>query len=532
MAKLAISNKTNRRLGTMLSALAVVCQILVSLFFTPFVLGVLGDRDYGIYTFAVSITSWLTALLLAMGSGYTKYLSLAKKKSPEAEQMCDGVYFLIFSVISVILFVVGSVVLLLFAFRFIPLNGYSNQEVTSFCFVLAFSALSCTVSSILGGFNSYLYYRQKFILIYALNIFLIIAQTLACYLTLKCSNDVKMFALVHIGTSILFSLIQAAISVGLFGKRLRLKIRKEEREERRKLLKEILVFSSFVLLNTTVDALNQSMDKTILGFISPSDVTLYSLGHNINSYLQSLTNIFVVIYVKDLTDRYYGEKGLEDADSEQLNVGFVQTLLAFLVIGGFASCGIEFVAIWVGEERQIVFWIALALMLIYSPTYARGCATTIRRLEWIHKEAALLYLGGAMLNAALSIVLCATLDKEFAIWSCIIGTAISVVAVSWIGFTIFDAKKGKMKMKPFWTHYLIVLVIAGSCFGLTMLFYLMPSFAELPAYLRLLIKGATYTVLFAGAVASFFRKNIANFLKSRSHVKKSPAPQTNEGDNE
>ena len=531
MVKIAISNKTNRRLGTMLSALAIVCQILVSLFFTPFVLRVLGDRDYGIYTFAISITSWLTALLLAMGSGYTKYLSLAKKKSTEAEQMCDGVYFLIFSVISVILFIVGSAILLFFAFRLIPLDGYSDQEVTSFCFVLAFSVLSCTVSSILGGFNSYLYYRQKFILIYALNIFLIIVQTLVCYLTLKCGGDVKMFALAHIGTSILFSLVQAVISVGLFGERVRLKIGKEEREERRKLLKEILIFSSFVLLNTTVDALNQNMDKTILGFINPSDVTLYSLGHNISGYLQNLTNIFVVIYVKDLTDRYYGDKGLEDADSEQLNVGFVQTLLTFLVIGGFASCGMEFVTIWVGEERQIVFWIALTLMLIYSPTYARGCATTIRRLEWIHKEAALLYLGGAVLNAALSIVLCVTLDKEFAIWSCVIGTAVSVVAISWIGFTIFDTKKGKMKMKPFWARYLIILVIAGSCFGLTMLYYLIPSFAELPAYLRLLIKGATYTVLFAGVVVFFFRKNITNLLKSRSHAKESPTLPTNEGDN-
>ena len=515
-----VSNKINRKLGTILSTLAIVCQILISLCFTPYVLSVLGDRNYGIYTFAISITSWLAALNLAMGSGYTKYLSLAKKESHEAEQACDGAYFLIFSALSVLLLFAGSVILLLFALRFIPLNGYSDEETFSFCFVLGLAILSCAANSLLGGFNSYLYYRQRFILIYAFQILVILAQTAVCYFVLRNNGDVKMFSLAYIGTSLFGCFIQAAIPVIFFGERLRLKLSKEEREKRRILFKEIVVFSSFVLINTTVDAFNQSMDKTILGFINPADVTLYGLGHNVSSYLQNFTNIFVVIHVKDLTDHYYGNGGISSADSKQLKIGLIQTLLTFLIIGGFASCGIEFVTIWVGEERQSVFWIALVLMIIYSPTYCRGCAVTIRRLEGIHKEASLFYLGGALLNATLSIVLCVVLDKEFAIWSCVIGTAVSTIAVNWIGFTLFDTKKGKMKMKPFWMNYIMALILAVICFGLTALFNTIPSFNSLSVYLRFIIKGFGYTILFATLVFAFYRKTILNFIHSKSLGKK------------
>ena len=68
-------NSANRKLGSIVAAVTIVIQVLISLILTPYILQTAGERQYGLYSFALSLTSWLSTLLIAVGSGYYRFLT-------------------------------------------------------------------------------------------------------------------------------------------------------------------------------------------------------------------------------------------------------------------------------------------------------------------------------------------------------------------------------------------------------------------------------------------------------------------------
>ena len=64
--------------GATLNYTVIVLNILVGLLYTPFLLRILGQSDYGIYSLVASVISYLTLLDLGFGNAIIRYTA----KSP------------------------------------------------------------------------------------------------------------------------------------------------------------------------------------------------------------------------------------------------------------------------------------------------------------------------------------------------------------------------------------------------------------------------------------------------------------------
>ena len=513
-----MATKTNvhRAGGMVINWITIFVQIIISLFFIPFFLNTVGDKQYGLYTFSNSIIAWIDTLLIAIGSAYYKFLTREKKKNGEyGEARACGVFLLIFIITAAIILLLGVGFDCLLYFDVIKLNEYTLSEKNQICLIILMSVFSTFVSTILTVRKSYNFYKEKFIFVYTVGFFQVVVQSAVSVVFLKLGFGVVAVAATHFGVAILTSIILSLYARFFLKEKVSLKpISEEDKIARKHLFIEILIFSSFVIINTVVDTLNKSLDKTILGFYNANSIANYQLAYVIPSYLISFTSIVSIVFEKRLNDAYYNGRGLEEMNEVFLKVSNIQMLFTMLIVGGFIACGKEFVFLWLDDTRIQVFYVCCIFMVLYSLTCCNRAAVSCRRIQNQHIKASLIYLGIAIFNIALSLVLVNLVDKEKALWACVAGTAITYVIGQWIIMQIYDKKVTKIDTVSFFIRFCEYALVAFTLDVVIIRFFGLLEIDNLLA--SLFIKGGVY--LIAYLIIAYFM-NIELFRNVKSKIK-------------
>ena len=101
-----------RKAGVILSYAGELVKILVSLIYTPIMLRLLGQSEYGLYQLVYSVVSYLSLLSLGFGSSYLRFYSRYKaQKDEDGVARLNGMFMLIFCSISVICVLCGLVMI-------------------------------------------------------------------------------------------------------------------------------------------------------------------------------------------------------------------------------------------------------------------------------------------------------------------------------------------------------------------------------------------------------------------------------------
>ena len=72
-----------KKAGVALSYLAQIIHILSGILYTPIMLRLLGQSEYGLYQLVASVVSYLNVLSLGFGSSYMRFYSRIKKDGDE-----------------------------------------------------------------------------------------------------------------------------------------------------------------------------------------------------------------------------------------------------------------------------------------------------------------------------------------------------------------------------------------------------------------------------------------------------------------
>lgn len=448
--------------GIAINWITIVVQVVISLFFVPFFLTMVGDKQYGLYSFSTSIIAWIDTLMIAVASAYYKFLTREKSEhGKKGEAVACGVFFKIFFIIAIGVLVVGIGFDILLYTNVIPLSEYSATEKNQICLIILMSLLSTTIATFLTTSKSYPFYKEKYVFIYLVSLGQIVLQAIISIIFLKAGLGVVYVAGAHFGTAILVTLIMSFVSKYSLKQKIIIKAEDEEdKAKRKRLAKEIIVFSSFVIINTVVDLLNKSLDKTLLGFYNAYSVANYQLAYSIPSYLMSFTAIITVVNTQKVNDVYYNGGGLKEANNVFLRVSKFQSFVTFLIVGGFIACGQEFVTLWLDSSRMQVYYVACSLMLTYSLTCANGLSVIVRRLQNKHVKASFIYLGIAVANVGISILLINLLGRENAIWGCVGGTVVTYLVGHYIIMQIYDQKSTGINSAKFFINFLVFGVTA------------------------------------------------------------------------
>ena len=100
--------------GVILSYFSQGLQSLVTLFYTPIMLRLLGQSEYGLYQLVYSVVSYLTLFTFGFSSAYIKFYAQAKvEDDPDsALKKVNGMFLTVFSVLGLLVLVLGIVLVI------------------------------------------------------------------------------------------------------------------------------------------------------------------------------------------------------------------------------------------------------------------------------------------------------------------------------------------------------------------------------------------------------------------------------------
>lgn len=497
--------------GILISYLVLISSIVVHLVTTPFYLQHLGQADYGLKSFCLSLASYLTLLSMGMSSSYVRfYTKYEKEGGLEAVKKVNTAYLLFFIIATMIGLVLSTSVILLIRNRVIPLSQYTDDDIGKITLMLSIQVASIMISLLLSIFSLNNSANERYIFQHTLSLFATIANPVTTIILLLKGYGVVMTVLVSLAFTVMQMLCQALYSIFV----LKIRFKKFEKSDFR-LLKEIIYFSSFIFIIQIVAELNNESDKIILGLmIDASAVTIYQIGVQFRSYLNTLSTSIANSFAP------YINRCVLENDKNQINQVFnkiseIQMMLLIFVVGGFVSCGLQFTRAWLGNSFDLSYYIAVCVLVIQTCSYSQSTAVEIQRAMNKHKFRAILYLIVAVLNILISIALC----QEIGIMGCVIGTVISY-AFQLAVMNVYNHKIIGLNLKYYWKIYMINFALAAVPVFCCLVIGRLQIFTGLNScfkWTETLIIGSIYVVLFLIMHLLFNRKRLQSMIHSFVH---------------
>lgn len=431
-----------KKAGVIISYIGQLVHILTGVLYTPIMLRLLGQSEYGLYQLVDSVVSYLGLLSLGFGSSYMRFYSREKAKgNNDGVARINGMFLLIFCGISVICILCG--ILMLTNIREIFGNGltdseYSTARVLMLLMIinLALTFPNSIFNSIITSQERFLFQKTLLLLQYLLNPFITLPLLIAGF------GSVGMVIVTTILTLIL-------LISNIFYCFVKLKARFCFKHLQFSLLKEMWIFTFFIFINQIVDQINWSVDKYLLGRLSGTvAVAVYGVGAQINSlYVQfstSVSNVFV-----PQVNRIVAETG-DDNELSALfaRVGRIQFMIMSLILTGFIFFGRPFIQFWAGEGYDEAYIVTLLLIVPVTVPLIQNLGIEIQRAKNKHKARSLVYFFIAIGNIFISI----PFTRLWGPTGAAAGTTISLIAGNVIFMNWYYHHKLGINIKFFWLN--------------------------------------------------------------------------------
>lgn len=406
-----------RKAGVILSYLGEVVKILVSLVYTPIMLRLLGQSEYGLYQLVNSVVSYLSLLSLGFGSAYLRFYSRYKaEKDEDSVARLNGMFMLIFCVISLICIFCGAVMIR--NIRVIFGTGLTAAEYATAKILMGLLIINLAITFPNSVFNCSITAHEKFLF-----------QKLLILIQNLCSPFLSLPLLILGYGSIGMVGITTFLTFALFLTNAyycfkKLHVRFCFHDLKLSLLKEMWFFTFFIFLNQIIDQINWSVDKFLLGrFVGTSAVAIYGVGGQINTLYQSFSTSISNVFVPKVNKIVAETNDNDELTMLFTKVGRIQFMVIVLILSGFAFFGLPFIRIWAGNSYETSYRVALLLIIPVTVPLIQNLGIEIQRAKNMHKARSIVYMFIAVINIFISIPLIKLMGPVGAA----IGTAISLV---------------------------------------------------------------------------------------------------------
>ncbi|MGM0874212.1 MAG: oligosaccharide flippase family protein [Bacillota bacterium] len=469
--------------GVALSYLSLILGNVISIIYTPIMLRMLGQSEYGLYSLANSVVGFLGILNFGFGSAVIRYTAKYRAMDDkEGEYNLYGMFIVVYSFIVVLVAIVGCI--LLFNVHNIFSDSLSINELAKIKILVGLLIFNLAISFAFGVFGLIITAYEKFIFAKVV----VLIQTIISPIILLVLLFLGYKSIAIVVSSTLINLICIGINMFYCFRILKVKIKFKKIDF--SLLKEIAGYSYYIFLIMIVDKIFWSTDQFILGIISGTTmVAIYSIGSNFNTYYMSFSTAISGVFFPRVTQMV--TKNVPDKELSDLFIktGRIQYIIISFILGGFILVGRDFINLWAGIDYDSAYFIALIVMVPLTVPLIQTIGLSILQAKNMHKFRSLVYIVIAVLNVLISIPLAKILGG----FGCALATAISMVIGHIFIMNIYYYKKINIDIPAFWRNIaslstpLLISLLIGS---LTNLFNLEVSLVNI------IVKGSLYSFIF------------------------------------
>lgn len=436
-----------RKAGAILSYVYIIITNTISLIYTPFMLRIMGQSEYGLFGTANSFISYLSILNFGIGGAYIRFNARCRaNQDKEEEKRLNGMFLTIFTVLAFLVFW-GGICFIVLAGKLVA-NTFTSQELLKLRIIMFILTINIMVSFISNVVMMALQAYEEFIFI---RLILLGAGII--------NPIVNVVALMLGGRAVAISAISCIISILsylIFFVYARRKIcmqfsfsgfKKSE-------MKELFIFSGFLFLNSITDQITFSTDNIVLSAMKgTAAVAVYSVGSSFKAYFQNFSSSISSVFAPQINKVVANNGSMKELDEIFVRVGRIQFYVVSLILIGYLSVGHDFVRLWAGQNYGDAFYIGLLLMLaVFVPAF-QNVGLEIQKAKNMHKARSIVYFLISLVNVLLTI--------PFSVFWGGIGAALATALCMFLGTVVFMniyyAKKIQLNIIGFWKSIFNIL---------------------------------------------------------------------------
>ena len=478
--------KSQLRTGVVLSYINQVVGNLIPIFYTPIMLNLLGQSEYGLYKLASGITSYLSLVSLGVGSAVTRYLIKTNtEQGKDAEERILGLFMLIFQVIAVATLLVGFVLAL-------NLRQWYRASLTDLqldrmkilvCLMTCNTALSFSLSPYLSVVTAH----ERFIFLQSMNI---VATCIAPMVNLA----VLMMGYASIGMAV------SSLALGIMTRflyflyvRQSLRLRARYTALPTELLKEIIIFSFWIFVANVVGQLYNATDTVMIGTVptlATTGVAIYNIGGVFNHIVFSLTTGISTIISPRTNKMVFAGASNDELTNLAIRIGRLQGYIITLIVTGFIAFGKPFIHFYTGDDYADAYWVAVLIMVPNMIPLVQSVCLSIIIAQNRHRFRSLAYLGIALLNVIGTWFL---MQTPLGIIGAALMTGIAVVIGQGFVMNWYYWKKTGLEIGRFWKELCKLYIIPCLLCAVTLFTSNWINFYRIPAMLSGIV---AYTTIY------------------------------------
>lgn len=436
------------RAGAILNYAVIVLNTLVGLLYTPYMLHMLGQNEYGLYSLVASIISYLTILDLGLGNAVVRYTAKFRAEGKQTEQYeMFGMFFTLYVVIGVIVLFAGwglyANVEAIFG------RTMSAIEIDRAQIMMLLLVLNLAVTFPMSIFGSIINAYEKFIFPRVVNILRIVLNTVVMICLLKMGY--KAIAMVVVQT--VFNILSLLLNYIYCRKYLKIKL--YFRKFKWGFLKEVAVYSLWIFLNVIMDKMYWSSGQFILGaVVGTATVAVFAVAIQLQHMYMAFTTAISGVFLPKVT-RMVVDYNSTEISNLFIRTGRIQFIALSLILSGFIVFGRQFINLWAGESYGNAYYITLLFFFCMIPDLLQNLGIVILQARNQVKFRAILGVCVAVISLVLQIIL----GKQYQEIGCAVAIALMFLLGQGVIMAIYYSKKQGLNIAAFWKEILKMSIV-------------------------------------------------------------------------
>ena len=448
---------SQKKIGVLLSYVQISVTILVNLLYTPVMLRLLGQSEYGVYSLSNSVIGYFVLLYAGMTSTYMRYYSRYEKQGDRQDvAKLNGLFLVLFSVLGCLALAIGVL-----ASQHLELflgNGLTAEEYGLARILFIIMAFNMALLMPKTVFSTIVIAHERFVFIKFLDI-------VYAGLIPLVSLPLLYLGYGSVGMSCaVLSITAITLLANMCYCTWKLDVPFQFSQLPFSLLPGMFSFSAFIFLQGIMDQLNWQLGKVLLSnFADSAAIAVYSVGLQIDLLFISFSGAFSGVVVPQIYQLV--QDGATDKLTQLwIKVGRYQFFVVYFIWIGFLFFGKAFIMLWAGEEYEDAYIVALLLMTPILLHLCQVLAMEILRAYNKHKMWTVVHF----VFSIFGFLACIPLAKFFGVVGVAAGACVSMFIVANLYDNWYYAKAADLNVREFFCEMrkllpaaLLIIVVAA-----------------------------------------------------------------------
>lgn len=433
-------------MGVILSYLSIFITVIIALIYTPIMIRLLGQSEYGLYSLIGSAVGYLSILDMGLGNAIVRFTARNRALgNKDAEAKLNGMFLALYTCIGVLTIIIGMILYCNIDNMFE--GSLTSLEIKKAKIMVILLIINFSISFPLGVFSSIMQAYERFTAAKIAS--LIRSIMIPCFtlpLLLLGYGSVSMVVI-----STVINILCLLFNVYYCFKYLKIKFFFGKFD--RVILMEITSYSLFIFLNAIVDKVYWSSDQFILGVFSGTvPVAIYAIAMQfINLYMLFSTSISGMFLPK-VSIMVANKASNIELTKVMVKFGRWQYVVMAYISSGFILFGKDFIELWAGNNYSQAFYITILIMIPLTIPLIQNIGISILQAKNLHAFRSVVLIFISILKILVSI----SLAKNLGGIGGALSTGVSLIVGNVIIMNIYYHYKIGLNMLYFWRNILFM----------------------------------------------------------------------------